>query len=315
MHVRSQFVAGMPTGYNVLMSKLSAALVALILTFAPLTARADDASSLGPPTTGTAQGGSSNADSSSLQPAGTSPLQSATNDSTGLTAPDSSQLQAPVPSDQQLQVISGDADGGPQQLSSSTQWWLWAGFTLLFALIAAAAVWAWRRRGHRRHFRRTAEPEPQEQEPNEGTPAVPTEPTTSQRLNITIAKPAGAVFEFLLNPGNTHKWIAAITEEEASDNPPHVGTIYRNRDASGHWTDYELTQLTEGESFELVNHTNNYHVRYTLTPEGDDSTYLEYFESVDDGQLENPFTQSELDKLKNVLETPAATEKAHHGQA
>ena len=291
-----------------LMPKLPAAFAALIFALAPISARADNAADLGPSTTGATQGGSSSTDSSSLQPAGTSPLQSTTGDSNGLTAPNANTLQAPSTGNDTLSVISGDADGGPHNLSGSAQWWLWAGFTLLLALIVATAVWLRRQRHHRRRS--------QHVRAGEAEPAIaPTEPTSSQRLNVTIAKPTGVVFEYVLNPGNTHKWVQTITEEQASDLPPHIGTIYRNRDAGGHWTEYELTELTEGESFELVNHTNGYHVRYTLAAEGEDATYLEYFEFVEDGQLINPFTQAELEKLKQILETSDETpEKTHSEQ-
>ena len=140
-------------------------LLALILAFAPLTATADDtdptmnpltapdttqaappapttaANGLGPQTSANSAGGS-NADGSSLQPAGLSPLQSTTNDAVGLTAPTTSALQAPASSDYTLRVLAGEADGAPHRVAeSSASPWGWAAFSLIIgALVAGVAT-------------------------------------------------------------------------------------------------------------------------------------------------------------------------------
>jgi hypothetical protein len=89
--------------------------------------------------------GSSSADSGTLQPAGTSPLQSTTSDSTGLTAP-SNALQAPASSDQTLRVIMGDSDGSPHNLAeSSSGGWAWLAWTVLLCGIIAVVALSARR--------------------------------------------------------------------------------------------------------------------------------------------------------------------------
>lgn len=136
------FVAPPPNRYNGHMPKRF--LLTLVLIFAPLGAAADTVISpdaptgLGPQTT-TSNPGGSNADSAALQPAGFSPLQSTTSDSTGITAP-SSVLQAPATGDDALKVLSGEADGAPQGSADDSGGfpWSWLAFTIVIGLIVAA---------------------------------------------------------------------------------------------------------------------------------------------------------------------------------
>lgn len=101
--------------------------------------------------------GSSSADSAALQPAGNQPLQSTTNDSTGLTAPTGNQLQAPTTgSEATQQLLLQEADGpiratGPAPDTATTSWaWLW--LALLLALMIAGALVVLR---DRKRFRAT----------------------------------------------------------------------------------------------------------------------------------------------------------------
>jgi Polyketide cyclase / dehydrase and lipid transport len=243
-----------------------------------------------------------------LQPAGNNPLQSTTNDSTGLTAPSANTLQAPAPSSEQLQVINNDADGGPQSpTSSGPNLWGWLFFTVLFALIAAATAWFMQRRRRPRpaHSTNRETLATAESASDEVPPAEPMEPTSSQRLRVTIDKPVAEVFAFVLNPENTPKCVDVIAHEETNEHPPKLGTIYTNRDAQGNEAEYELTEFKKDMLFTLTRAADGYHVTYTLTPsENDAYTELEYYEWVDEGTLTAPFTGAELAKLKTVMETP-----------
>jgi hypothetical protein len=133
-------------------------LLTLVLILAPLGAVADTVTSpdaptgLGPQTT-TGSSGGSNADSAALQPAGFSPLQSTTSDSTGITAP-SSVLQAPATGSDALTVLSGEADGAPQGSPDDSNGfpWTWLIFTLIIGLAVAATGIVLR---DRRRFRHT----------------------------------------------------------------------------------------------------------------------------------------------------------------
>jgi hypothetical protein len=167
------------------------------------------ANGLGPGTSNPA--GGSNGDAGSLQPAGTSPLQSTTGDSTGLTAPNQNALQAPANSDAQLKVLMNEADGNPHQAGNSgANRWLWLGFTLLFALLAAGAAWFWRRRSaHRRPnpfapvlgdpppapataTTNTESTEPAAGDPSDGEPPSSEIPTTNPEAEPRVASEAPA---------------------------------------------------------------------------------------------------------------------------
>ena len=122
------------------------------------------------------------------------------------------------------------------------------------------------------------------------------------KLTITINKPLKDVFEFTVNPKNTRLWIPFIEEEVSEEFPPKIGTIYKNRGKDSAWSVYKVTEYEEDKLFTLFNAEGDYFVRYTYKPLGDDSTELEYFEWVESGELNSPFTQDILVNLKSVLE-------------
>lgn len=123
------------------------------------------------------------------------------------------------------------------------------------------------------------------------------------KLTVTINKPAKVIFEFTLNPKNTPKWIDFIIEEETNEWPAKLGTIYRNRgDASGKWSEFEITEYEPFKSFTLSKKDGSYHVRYLFTPITPDRTELDYFEWTGKGDLDVPFTIEPLQKLQRILE-------------
>lgn len=123
-----------------------------------------------------------------------------------------------------------------------------------------------------------------------------------KKLIIQIHRSPKDIIAFLLNPKNTPKWVSSFVEEQTNEWPPRVGTIYRSKNTKGIWSEYTLVAL-RGDMFELQSMTSPYHVRYTLRSINPDTTELEYFEWMEDGELTEPFTLDILQKLKNFLES------------
>src|SRR3989344_1686762 len=135
-------------------------------------------------------------------------------------------------------------------------------------------------------------------------------------LSIEIDRPAAEVFEFAINPQNTHKWIDSIIMEETNTWPVKLGTLYRNRRVVpgkpdfSELNEYEMVKFEPHKLFEIKKKNNPCHVRYTFTPLGENRTKLTFLVWMDDNSdLSGPFAQAHLDKLKSVIENGYAPDK------
>lgn len=125
----------------------------------------------------------------------------------------------------------------------------------------------------------------------------------NKKIIIQINKPPRDIFAFTLNPANTPFWIDSIVKEEVNETPTRLGSVYRNMNKESDWSEYEITAFDEGKMFEMTSWDGNYHVKYTFRLINENLTELEYYEWVDNGELDEPFTIETLEKLKKVLES------------
>ena len=125
----------------------------------------------------------------------------------------------------------------------------------------------------------------------------------NQKLTIQINRPVAEVFAFTVNPENTPRW-TDFAYEETNVWPIKIGAVYKNRTKpSSPWSKYTLTRFIKNKSFTMTKNGSPYHVRYRFKPDTEGSTLLEYYEWVDKGELDEPFTLKTLRKLKSVIES------------
>lgn len=120
-------------------------------------------------------------------------------------------------------------------------------------------------------------------------------------LTIKINRAAQDVFAFVIDPKNTHTWIDGITIEETNEWPVKLGAIYRNRGTDGQWREFTLTEFKPDRVFALST-TEGFHVRYTCKPLDASTSELEFYEWIDDGELDKVLTDETLEKLKKIIE-------------
>lgn len=121
-------------------------------------------------------------------------------------------------------------------------------------------------------------------------------------LSININKPIEAAFTFAITPPNSTLWIPGITEEETSEWPVRVGTVYRLKDADGKWSEVSVKQIEKNEMIEWEIRGGTYYCRYDFKSLSRTSCRLDYREWVTQGVIDNPFTQEILNKLKSATE-------------
>lgn len=124
---------------------------------------------------------------------------------------------------------------------------------------------------------------------------------TKNRLVIHIKKKPVEVFDYILNAENIIKWLPSIKYETSSDIPYKLGTVVKDYDHNNNLTQFTISEFKRGEIFTFDQTQSKYHVTYKFNSI-DEGTELEYFEWVDEGELEDPFTLEPLELLRELLE-------------
>lgn len=121
------------------------------------------------------------------------------------------------------------------------------------------------------------------------------------KLTIQINKPVSDVFVFTLDPKNTPLYVNSILEEETNEWPVKLGTIYRNRRDNSEWSEYEVIEFKENETFTLQKKDGSLLVRYAFKPIRNNKTEFEYYVK-SNTEFDEHFIKGIVEKLKTVIE-------------
>lgn len=121
----------------------------------------------------------------------------------------------------------------------------------------------------------------------------------NNKLAITISKPLAEVFAFCITPPKAKLWVPDIINETTNEWPPKIGTVYTEYKNDGTSFNIIVTYYKENNRIEWKTENGDYHVRYTFIPIDKNTTQLEYVET---GNVEKPFAQNVLEKMKHVIE-------------
>jgi len=121
------------------------------------------------------------------------------------------------------------------------------------------------------------------------------------KLVVRINKPLSVVFQFCITPPNSTKWIPGVVKEETSSWSIKKGTIYFLTNEKSEISKVIVVNIVENKYIEWVTNSN-YHCSYSLKTVNANTTELLYCEWVNKGEIDGPFTQEILDKLKEVIE-------------
>lgn len=73
----------------------------------------------------------------------------------------------------------------------------------------------------------------------------------SNTLSIIIQKSLQEVYDFTTNPKNTPLRLPSIKEEQSSDYPAKLHTVYKNCGADSVWNTYHIIKILPYETFVL----------------------------------------------------------------
>lgn len=118
---------------------------------------------------------------------------------------------------------------------------------------------------------------------------------------IVIKRPVQAVFAFTLNPENTPKWVDGVVQEQASEVPAKLGTVYRNQGRDGAWGEFIITAFQAGASFVMSKQGDDIDVCYTFRAVDNNWCELEYTVRSNSGTLGERFGEAAIEKILSKL--------------
>src|SRR5258708_28466729 len=119
------------------------------------------------------------------------------------------------------------------------------------------------------------------------------------KLTTTINKTRAEVFAFCIKPPNVKIWATGFINETTNEWPAKVGTVYTEYKNDNTSFKIIVTDYKENNYIAWKTEDGDYQIRYTFTPIDQATTRLTYVET---GNVDNPFTQEELEKLQHVIE-------------
>lgn len=121
----------------------------------------------------------------------------------------------------------------------------------------------------------------------------------NNKLTIKIYRPLAEVFAFCITPPKAKLWVPGIINEVTNEWLTKIGTVYTEYKKDNTSFNLIVTDYKENEYIEWKTEDGSYHVSYTFTPIDQTTTQLEYIET---GDVNEPFTQEVLEKLKEAIE-------------
>lgn len=119
------------------------------------------------------------------------------------------------------------------------------------------------------------------------------------KLTIVIHKSLAEVFAFCITPPKAKLWVPDIINETTNEWPAKVGTVYTEYKNDNTFFHIIVTDYKENQYIAWKTEDGKYHVRYTFKQLDPQKTQLTYVET---GNVEKPFTQKVMEKLKHAVE-------------
>jgi len=122
------------------------------------------------------------------------------------------------------------------------------------------------------------------------------------KLSIIINKDIPTIFNFVITPPNSTKWIPGVVVEKTSHWPIKIGTIYYLTDRNGGVSEVIVEKFIKNKIVGWKSKDGRYHCEYRFKKIDNSKTKFIYNEWVDEGEIDGPFTIKTLNILKSILE-------------